>query len=90
MPDLGSNVGLQVEIMALFLIYEFYNPSSSPGDLSGWDPYVCLLPRKAMSTMFWTDHELEALGNPRLLNRFWAHATWQDGLSMHAQAKPRS
>lgn len=59
---------LQVEIIGLFLIYEYYHPSGS-ASAAGWDPYLCLLPRKEMSTMFWTDERLQALNNLALLNR---------------------
>uniref|UniRef100_A0A6T8PBQ1 SET domain-containing protein n=2 Tax=Hemiselmis andersenii TaxID=464988 RepID=A0A6T8PBQ1_HEMAN len=53
----------QVEIMALFLLHEYHNRDGE------WAPYVCLLPREMMSTMFWKQGELQALNNPSLYNR---------------------
>ena len=37
----------QHELLALFLLYEYHQPAGL------WAPYLCLLPRKLTSTVFW-------------------------------------
>ena len=37
----------QHEVIALFLLYEYHQPAGP------WAPYLCLLPRKLTSTVFW-------------------------------------
>jgi len=57
-----------MEILALWLLYEYYNPSSD------WAPYLCLLPRKLSSSLFWGNERMERLEVKPLLC-FW-YACW--------------
>lgn len=50
------------EILALFLMYEYHQPNSE------WAPYLCLLPRKLTSSLFWDQDTLSAASS-ELQNR---------------------
>lgn len=45
----------QHEILALFLLYEYHEPEGP------WSPYLCMLPRKLTSTIFWPPDLLQQL-----------------------------
>ena len=45
----------QHEILALFLLHEYHEPEGP------WAPYVCMLPRKLTSTVFWPPALLQQL-----------------------------
>ena len=35
------------DMLALFVLYEYHNPASE------WAPYLCMLPRRLTSTIYW-------------------------------------
>ena len=53
----------QHEMLALFLLYEYHQPNSA------WAPYLCMLPRKLTSPIFWPTSMLEMIPSGPLLEK---------------------
>jgi hypothetical protein len=53
----------QHEMLALFLLYEYHQPNSA------WAPYLCMLPRKLTSPIFWPTSMLDMIPSGPLLEK---------------------